>query len=767
MRTAPTVRLLSAALLLAGGATAATSQAAAVPQARFSQPMLLAGGGAEPSIRVPGDKLSAAYVSAPSGMGSNFWRITEKKNPDRSTAFVQSPVQQPDLGTGGGDSEISVGNAPYGETRCYPIAYSGLHNIDALNNFTVARSTDCGKTFTLTNPVGTQNTLTDRQWQTFDGAKTNFLIFHKVDTSQIVVAESIDAGNTYVSLSPDGAHGIIDPTTAPSVGNNNQVGNITTDYATPTGSNNLLSGEPTHVLYATFGGPADPADNAAAQVDSNLPTSAYNHIDTIYVAKSTDGGVTWKDTKVFSVPPTSRRELNLLFPVVATDRKGNVYSLWSDGFRIQYAVSTDHGLTWSAPHQVNHDNRGALPDTGRADLFPWMGAGADGMLDVVWYHGSGGAPGSNLKYRNPGDKSTHWTVAFAQLGNATARDGSGAASPRELTYSDAVTPVIHTGAICNNGIGCDLIPGQTGDRSLLDFFQVAIDKAGRANIALADNEAAPGANISAYIRQTSGYSLTTGRLLPREVVRPPVLTCAADASFTDPAGDATQVAGVATPLPNAPALDIVRGYVTFDAARKVVVLHTKMLDLKQDPPQGATGEQVEFSFAYAGQTFQAVGDHDVTQTADSFHMEQFATTRTTVGGPLTGAFDKASSEVRVDVPVGLFAAAGKGPVVKPGARFTGLAITTRRDDANLVVPTADVAGGLGCPFIVPSGRVRAHAEVTPTLTVPAGLDTRPVPLTAARAARLPATGSPTAVALVAAGLLLAVAGFRRRRPVRS
>ncbi|MGB8649722.1 MAG: hypothetical protein WCD35_03570, partial [Mycobacteriales bacterium] len=469
--------LLAAALLVVGGAVASLPAQAAVPGATFSPPLLLAGGGAEPSIRVPADGQSAAYVSAPSGLGSNFWRITEKRNADKSVTLLQSPVQQPDLGTGGGDSEISVAGSSTNENKCDTIAYSGLHNIDLLDNFTVAVSNDCGRTFSLANPYATQNTLTDRQWQAFDGAKTNFLVYHKVDTSQIVVSESVDGGQTYVSLSPDGSHGIIDAATLPAAANANQVGNIVTDYSHPTGTTNLLSGEPTHRMYAVFGAPRDAADNAQSQVDTNAPGAAYNHVDTIYLARSDDGGLTWTDTKVYGVDPSSRRELNLLFPVVDVDKAGNVYVVWSDGFKVQYAASTDGGKTFGAPYQVNHDNKrltatgGEKPDPGRSDLFPWLAAGKDGLLDVVWYHGEGGAPTSNLAYRDPGDKSTKWTVAFAQLGSAH-RTSSGRTAPRELTYRQAITPVVHTGDICQNGTFCSLVPVQgapmsTGDRSLL------------------------------------------------------------------------------------------------------------------------------------------------------------------------------------------------------------------------------------------------------------------------------------------------------------
>jgi len=745
--------LIAACALLAGGAAASAPARAASPPARFSTPMLLAGGGAEPSLRVPHDGLSAAYVSAPTGLGSNFWRITEQRNKDKSISFVQSAVTQPDLGTGGGDSEISVGTKPAGESRCDTIAYSGLHNVDLLDNFTVAQSTDCGKTWSLANPYATQNTLTDRQWQAFDGAKTNFLIYHKVDTSQIVVSESIDGGLTYVSLSPDGAHGIIDAQTLPAAANTNQVGNIVVDLAHPTGSTNLLSGEPVHRMYAVFGAPRDAADNAQAQVDTNKQgAGAYNHVDTIYLARSDDGGITWTDTKVFGVDPASHRELNMLFPVVDVDRAGNVYVAWSDGFKVEYAASTDGGKHFSKAHQVNHANRGLdkatganKPDAGKSDLFPWIGAGANGLLDVVWYHGEGGAKASNLAYRDPGDKNTRWSVGFAQIGKAQT------AKPDELTYSEAITPVVHRGDICQNGTFCSLVPVpgaplSTGDRSLLDFFEVGIDNEGRANIALADNADAPGALQSAYIRQTTGISLTTGRKLRPQVVKPPKILCPSDGGFSDPAGDANAVA-VSTPLPSQPALDITRAWVSFDELKQQVVLHTKVLDLSQDPPAGSTGVDLEFSFAYGGVGYVASASHDA--TGDSFDLQ--SPRSSPVGGPMTGAFDKAHSEIRIAIPAGTFKKIGKGPAVRKGSAFTGLALNTRRHYPAALSPVADNAGGVGCPFVV-------GGSGSGGTTVNAAIDGRPLP-------SLPDGTLPVGLALMTLGMVLAIAASIRRTGV--
>jgi hypothetical protein len=686
-----------------------------VPKATFSRPMILAGGGAEPSIRVPSDGRSAAYVSAPTGLGSNFWRIVRKNNHDGTVTFRQGPVQQPDLGTGGGDSEISVGDAPQNSQGCAAIAYSGLHNIDLLDNFTVATSTDCGKSFKLANPFATQNTLTDRQWQVFDGAKTNFLLYHLVSTGQIAVSVSGDGGQTYVSLGASNLNGVIEPQLLAASGANQQIGNVIVNSAEPIkGTTNLVSGEPVHAMYAIFG----IADDAGIAAQSNLPGSTYNGLDSIYVGKSVDGGLTWKDTKVFSVDPSTKRELNMLFPVITSDAAGNLYAAWSDTYKIEYAVSTDHGAHWSAPVQVNRDNRRvgphgtSAPDPGKADVFPWIAAGGRGLLDVVWYHGQGGAPASNRAYRDPGDAKTRWTVAMAQLGHAD-RVRHGRAAPALLTYNEGITPVVHIGDICQNGTLCDLgvdnPVAPRRDRSLLDFFQVAIDRVGRAHIAFGDNAAAPGQLISAYSVQLTGVSLRTGRALPRLRVRYDTLKCAANAAFTDPSGDANELVVASTPLPSEPAVDVVRSYLTWNARKRELTFHVKVQDLAQDPPKGSTGEAIDYEFGIAGKGYDLFGQHDA--GGDEAGIE--SPTRTGVSDDVVFKVDKVHDEFTFTLAHDALAKiedpAKRGPVIGPGAKITGLKITMRRSEAGRVVPNVDEAAGL-CPFVVPKrGSVGAAA----------------------------------------------------------
>ncbi|MBV9291322.1 MAG: hypothetical protein JO222_02645 [Frankiales bacterium] len=732
-------------------------------RALFSRPLILAGGGAEPSIRVPADGRSAAYVSAPTGLGSNFWRITSVRR-HRHVTFKQSPVQQPDLGTGGGDSDISVGDQTQNTPthKCLPIAYSGLHNVDLLDNFTVATSNNCGKSFALANPFGTENTLTDRQWQVFDGAHTNFLIYHLVSTGQIVVSVSPDSGQHYVSLGASNPNGVIDPALLAGSGTNQQIGNIIVNHAEAIqGATNPVSGEPVHAMYAIFG----IADDAGVALESQAPGSEYNGLDAIYVGRSIDGGVTWTDHRVFNVNPKSKRELNMLFPVISADSAGNLYAVWSDTFKIQYAVSTDHGIHWSKPYQVNRDNRRSgkngkdLPDAGKADVFPWIAGGSAGMLDVVWYHGQGGAAKSNRSYRDPGDAKTAWTLAFVQLRHAN-RKVKGRAAPTVLDYSQAVTPTIHYGDVCQNGTFCSLVPVggapySTGDRSLLDFFEVAIDKEGRANIAIADNAAAPGQSITAFTQQLTGYSLTTGRKLVPLTLRQPKLNCDITGVFTDPSGDANAYA-INTPGPSQPGLDIRRGWVTWNAKSKAATFHLQATDLKTQP-QGATGQLFRFYFGWGGKGYAAVGQRPDAGAA-TFSLESHSSGGdSTIVTGLKGRFDDKRSEVRIILPSNVFARstdpAYKAKAFRTGSSVTGLAAESRRDYPAVLAPVADSAAGV-CPAKLGSVRRGASRSTAVSGLLPAATDggsSAPSQL-------------PLAVALTVLVGLAAAAVVRRRSP---
>lgn len=723
----------------------------------------------------------AAYISAPGGLGSNFWYVDEKSNRDGSFYFKASPPQQPDAGTGGGDSEISIGDTADPATGCATVAYSGLHNIDLLNGFTVASSKDCGRSFTPPNFVGVQNTLTDRQWQTSDGAKTHLLIYHtQIPDNQIVVSRSLDGGATYKSFAPVlGLSGVIDANTRPSVSNSNQIGNIVTDRSQPVVGMKYANGDQVHALYAVFAGPGSIDDNVQAQEDQS-----FNHVDTIYVGKSLDGGETWTDTKVFGAPPAAMRELNLLFPVITADTAGNLYAAWSDQLHVQYAVSRHHGKTWSKPYQVNPDNA-AGGDTGNADIFPWIAAGRNGTLDVVWYHSQGGARRSNRTHRDPGDAKTSWTVAFTQLtGAAAAADQVPA--PTVASQGLAVTPVIHKCDICNNGIGCEA----GGDRSLLDFFQISLDTAGRANVAYATDAASPGTAIINYIRQNGGTSASTGAGLPTVPYSPPPLaasgiTCPGP-QVVDPVGDAPGSLLVGTTDSNVDSLDVKSVAFGTPSASALRILLT-LKNLQALPPVGVTTGTSYFVKWTQGGTIYAVRASSNAPGVQTYDAGEVVAGKYTSRGQVSGVFTAGpNGTIAFTVPRSLVGSPGNGTTLsKPAAEThgtlsvagSGLTYTATTDLAPNAGGGASYVVGQTCArmagavAVVPPRGVPGSSSTTSSSTSsssPASPSTSSFsvarsPGTASRA--LPNTGVDLRIPVLGA-LLLLLAGVVRRRPGR-
>jgi hypothetical protein len=745
MRRATTGAVIVALLGSITWFAAATAATTTPAYPAWTTPLPLAGGGAEPSIRNASDGRRAAYISAPTGLGSNFWYVDEVHNPDGTVTFKPSPPRQPDLGTGGGDSEISISDRPDPRTGCDVIAYSGLHNIDTFDNFTTATSHDCGAGFSAPNLFATQNTLTDRQWQTFDGARTNFLIFHKVDLSQIVVTRSYDAGTTYSSDSPEGARGIIDDKTLPSVINTNEVGNIVTDHSQPIAGRKYPNGDQVHALYAIFEGPRDPADNAQAQIDAQVPGRNFDHDDTVYVARSVDGGTTWTDTKVYSTNPRTepKRELNLLFPVVAVDRAGTLYAVWADGFKVQYAFSTNHGATWSKAYQVNPGNG--------ANIFPWVAAGGNGRIDLVWYHAEGcKKPGCATTYRNPGDEGTVWTVAFAQLFDANRLGAGGVPAPTVTKLDQKITPPIHRGSVCNNGTFC-LTPVASGNRTLLDFFQVSIDNAGRANIAYAADYATPGSATITYTRQNAGLSAIDGSTVANLHYVSPNFNLGNSCpgpQVLDPVNDAPGSVLVDPGAKNVDTLDL--RSVQFsapDPSHLEVVLTVKNLSASPPPPDVSSLWAVLWQ--YGGKTYY------VDATTNGPALQSYD------DGTYNGDFNP------VGTPAGTFRAGANGTITW---------VVDRRDvgspanGATLASPYAEDHGaftvlGNGVQLVADTDRA---PDAGPGSSYVVGASC-PAPAPAQNVARavagseLPATGSSGAPALIGAALILLGMCVRRLR----
>lgn len=391
---------------------------------------------AEPQIRA--DAAGNFYASSENGLGGGTaaWKSTDG---GRHYATLTSPNQVSTANTtgfapGGGDTDLATAPLP-NATGQYNVYVASL----TLANVTVSTSTDGGKTFS-NNVLSAQVPGDDREWIAADGPSKVCISYHDITTFNIDVDCSYDAGTTFVQHAAPGA---IDATHAYLI-NNNEIGNLAIDPNS-------------HFIYQIFSGIGNQTQVACGEAG----TCGYN---TVWIAVSTDGGITFTDYPVY-VNPDPTVSYGHQFVNVSIDKAGNLYAVYSDNHNLYYSYSTTQGRTWSAPVQVNH---GASATA----IEPWSVAGDNGKLDVVWYgtsyYKAGTVPDS---YPN----SAAWYVYFAQNLSAT--------TPGSTFTQTAASPVIHYGGVCEGGISC------TGNRDLYDDFGVAASPTtGLASIVYSDDQ---------------------------------------------------------------------------------------------------------------------------------------------------------------------------------------------------------------------------------------------------------------------------------------
>jgi hypothetical protein len=191
----------------------------------------------------------------------------------------------------------------------------------------------------------------------------------------------------------------------------------------------------------------------------------------MHVYTSVDDGRTWAGKDTATLPRGSPVETNGYasdFPVVAVDTNGTAYLVYSADssalpggqtppevgavYGIFLQVSRDGGQTWSAPLKVS--------PAGKDARMPWVTAGKPGRVAIAWYEGTLGVPGENIP--------DEWNV---RMWESVTADQAAPASKSVL-----LTPTPnHIGSLCTAGTTC----AAGGDRSLLDYFEIALTPAGQ------------------------------------------------------------------------------------------------------------------------------------------------------------------------------------------------------------------------------------------------------------------------------------------------
>ncbi len=468
-----------------GGPSAYNPPAPPAP-ATFGTNLAVGTPGAEPSIWV--DSFNCIYVTAP----GQPW-VWKSINKGQSFLAPVNPVANEPTLTGGDEDIISLPKQDGSGTRPDQLYFTDL----GLSSCHIRKSTDGGATWVKPGPGGAAGDVSisaDRQWLAGDQGFPNAgdqIIYH---WEHELVSEAMRISSLVNDTAWQATSGMTDP----------ELFDPLTNTAPNTVPGPIFVNKSTHRVFALFNGSV-PATNAvdppfgkmlnvwetdgAPPLNAGSPvTDVQNHL----VFKGVyDNANNPPPVQGPAIMPSYGTNNSQIFPAGDIDSAGNIYVAWSmnnsrtNEFSIWMAISHDHGKNFYGPFPVSS---GPLAADETA-VFPWVAAGDEGRVDIIWYGTSTVGDPNTL----PGSAS--WKLYFAQSLNGNSRE------PVFTVVQPNPSNVIHTGQISTGGlIG-------SSDRSLLDFMEIAVGPDGMANIIYADN-AGQGTRAE-YTRQTGGPSVKT------------------------------------------------------------------------------------------------------------------------------------------------------------------------------------------------------------------------------------------------------------------
>ena len=334
-------------------------------------------------------------------------------------------VPPPRFAIGGGDSDILLAR----DGTLYAVDLS-------LASITSWTSPDRGTTWSDPLPLASGTLANDRMWLAEDDAGAVYLLYNQLETGYWV-SKTTDGGKLWLPI-----HAV--------------------------GAGQYPSGPLVHTSRGVLAFPysTGPVGSVAGLMVGDLHAGPVHSGFAMFVATSTDGGLTWTEHMVAQLPEWGQN----LFPSLAADTEGNLYAVWSEGILdphnpIKYAVSTDDGQTWSAPRVL------VAPGSG-ANKFPWAVATTPGHLGVAYFRS---------EYAND-DARSQWRVEYALTHDALS------ASPSVQTVRVDET-VAFTGAL--SGLSARPVVG--------DFLTLRALPDGRAVVAWAESNGGDRVKVAAQL----------------------------------------------------------------------------------------------------------------------------------------------------------------------------------------------------------------------------------------------------------------------------
>ena len=316
-----------------------------------------------------------------------------------------------------------------------------IYNVEIdLANVAVFKSNDDGQSYLQANP---EAWFGDRPWLT---ALEEDEVFLYVNLPQAML-KSVDGGVTWVPIT-------------------HQPGNATPQISSKAVPDPL---NPDNGLIGPRGGKIV---NQAG--DRRFSIGVENDVD---VDKPGAPTITWQQKNTGPLGITTQ-----FFSTIAADGAGNVYLAGAGG----YSGGTD--VTPSGQVSLSYYERATgatnqsvlqIPTPHGDALWPWIIAGDDGRVAVVWYQSLAGKPEEFYIYTAVTHNAHGTTV--------TCSDGSTQFVPPRFTVINASRRAVFVGNICQDGTNCNANTNfKRGDRRLGDFFTVNFDHKGNLFIVSAD-----------------------------------------------------------------------------------------------------------------------------------------------------------------------------------------------------------------------------------------------------------------------------------------